>query len=261
MFVHSTVDDAGLSPSAFRVLAHLCRCANPKEGWWARPGVRNIAKTCRLDDETVKRAIAELEQAGFLQVDRGRGRGCKHRYYPLLDHERRDDETVRIGGTVGDAETVPPMRTGVPSIRTVVDANCPVVSPRVSRQTGQKDIQEGNPLYETDLSLGDASTVPENLDTPEFRTAWAKWIAYLAEKKRLAPPRSSLEALWDQLERVGVECAVVMIQTAMANNWNSINVPQLVKILTSPAGSRWRGTNGNVFPDPNRKKGQYDGAF
>lgn len=254
LFVHSAIDDAGLSAPAFRVLAHLVRRAD-KDGW-ARPGVRSIARVCKIDDTTVQRAIRELELAGLVFVDRGRGRGCQHRYRVLHGIEAAS-QTVRKDGTLEGSETVPSFRTGVPQNRTVPEANCPVVSAQVCDSTGQKDIQEGHPITEKDISMGDPVQYPAELDTSDFRAAWSKWLTHLSQKG-VKPTRSSFDALWEQFLTVGVKCAIAMITTSIANNWHSINVPKLLKTLGS---GKTRGTYEDVFPDPDRRRGMYDGAF
>jgi DNA-binding MarR family transcriptional regulator len=65
IFVRSDLDDAGLSPAAFRVLAHLARRAGSNGE--AFPGVASMAKTCQLNRDTIWRALSELEAAGWLK--------------------------------------------------------------------------------------------------------------------------------------------------------------------------------------------------
>ena len=67
LFVRSSIDDAGLSPGAFRVLGHLSRRAGNKGV--AFPGIRDIAKTCHMNCRTVVDAIRELEQFGFVAAN------------------------------------------------------------------------------------------------------------------------------------------------------------------------------------------------
>jgi hypothetical protein len=85
LFVRSWIDDAGLSPGAFRVLGHLTRRAD-KEGV-AFPGIRDIAKTCRMNCGTVIKAIRELVQFRFVVADRKPGRRTKYHLFPELKAE------------------------------------------------------------------------------------------------------------------------------------------------------------------------------
>lgn len=64
IIVRSDLDDAGLSPAAFRVLGHLARRAGARGQ--AFPGVDSIARICRLHKDTVWRALNELESAGWI---------------------------------------------------------------------------------------------------------------------------------------------------------------------------------------------------
>ena len=82
LFVRSSIDDAGLSPGAFRVLGHLERRAGNKGV--AFPGIRDIAETCRMNCGTVIKAIRELEQSRFVVVDRKPGRPTLYYLFPEL---------------------------------------------------------------------------------------------------------------------------------------------------------------------------------
>ncbi len=85
LFVHSSIDDAGLSPGAFRVLCHLARRASKKR--LAFPGIRDIAKTCRMNCGTVIDAIRELEQFRFVVANRKPGRPTVYGLFPELKAE------------------------------------------------------------------------------------------------------------------------------------------------------------------------------
>ena len=66
IFVHSTLDELGLSPSVFRVYAHLAR-RDGIEGAW--PAVGTIGEVCRLHPQTVRKAIRELLERGMLVAE------------------------------------------------------------------------------------------------------------------------------------------------------------------------------------------------
>jgi|GEM_PF-3323391 len=63
VFIHSALDDAGLSMAAFRLFCHLSRRAG-KAGVY--PAAESMAKTCRMNQDTVWRSLAELEDRGML---------------------------------------------------------------------------------------------------------------------------------------------------------------------------------------------------
>src|ERR1700745_1964790 len=85
LFVHSSVDDGGLSPGAFRVLCHLARRAGNKAV--AFPSIRVIAKTCRMNCGTVIDAIREREQFRFVVAKRNTGRPTVYCLFPEVKPE------------------------------------------------------------------------------------------------------------------------------------------------------------------------------
>jgi DNA-binding transcriptional ArsR family regulator len=73
LFVHSTIDDAGLSMKAFRLLCHLARCGNFKSSF------ARITKTCKISHNSISTALEELRQAGFLTIEREHGKPNAYR--------------------------------------------------------------------------------------------------------------------------------------------------------------------------------------
>jgi hypothetical protein len=67
IFVHSSLDDLGLSATEFRVFCHLARRGAKDE--YCRPGHESIAKICKLEIKTVRKALASLEQRGMIRVE------------------------------------------------------------------------------------------------------------------------------------------------------------------------------------------------
>lgn len=59
IFIHSSLDDAGLTPHQFRVLAHLTRRAGNGAAWSAN---ETMAKVCRMDVKTITSCLADLER-------------------------------------------------------------------------------------------------------------------------------------------------------------------------------------------------------
>src|SRR5438445_3751336 len=57
IFVHSRLDDYGLSPQEFRVYCHLARRAGRGKAY---PAVATIAAVCRLHPQTVRHALKTL---------------------------------------------------------------------------------------------------------------------------------------------------------------------------------------------------------
>lgn len=66
MFVHSFLNDLGLSSAEFRVYAHYRRRAS-KDGT-AFPGTRSVAAACRIDEATVTAALRSLVTRRLLRL-------------------------------------------------------------------------------------------------------------------------------------------------------------------------------------------------
>jgi hypothetical protein len=65
LFVHSSVDDAGLSPIEFRILCHISRRQGQNGQAW--PSLETIARVCKIKDiRTVRKALRQLEQKGVI---------------------------------------------------------------------------------------------------------------------------------------------------------------------------------------------------
>ena len=75
VFIHSSLDDLGLTAPQFRVYCHLARRANTgslREGG-AWPAVAEMARVCRLHPQTVRRALRWLTAQGMITCDRRQG--------------------------------------------------------------------------------------------------------------------------------------------------------------------------------------------
>lgn len=84
LFIHSSIDDAGLDAASFRILCHLARRAGQDAA--AFPSLKSMARTCRLNVKTVARRIRRLVEAGL--VVRVRRPGLSTRYELRLQSSR-----------------------------------------------------------------------------------------------------------------------------------------------------------------------------
>lgn len=66
VFIHSAMDDAGLSPYAFRIYCHLSRRANRDNKAW--PGKASMARACCLSESSVQRALKELQVRHMVKI-------------------------------------------------------------------------------------------------------------------------------------------------------------------------------------------------
>ena len=102
IFVHSSLDDAGLSVYAFRVYCHIARRANRTGS--AFPGADSMADVCGMGRTKIKEAVKELEERNMLVVHRTSG-GTKSNIYVLTSQAkwipgreatRSDDDSLPV---------------------------------------------------------------------------------------------------------------------------------------------------------------------
>lgn len=135
IFIHSSVDDAGLSPAEFRIYGHLARRAGANGAY---PGVDSMAKICQLAKATIIKSIRRLEELGMIRVVRISG--VKSRYVLT----RR---SVWLITTVTLNEQVP--------VQTRERGSSNEVTPPVQTRE-RKVIQEGNPSKDEAFTLSSA---------------------------------------------------------------------------------------------------------
>ncbi len=80
----SAVDDFGLSLASFRLLFHLSRRKNKKDGC-AKCGIRSIARVCEMHPKTVVRAVRDLENQNIVKCERSSKRTTRYYIQPLED--------------------------------------------------------------------------------------------------------------------------------------------------------------------------------
>ncbi len=66
-FIHSRLDDLGLTPVQFRVYGHICRRAGQKGFFFE--SVPNCAGFCQVNIKTVRAAIARLSELGLIRLE------------------------------------------------------------------------------------------------------------------------------------------------------------------------------------------------
>lgn len=104
IFIHSSLDDIGLTPQEFRILAHLARRSNTEKKAW--PGIDSMAKICRMHKETVIECIRTLETYKMIVVERKPGCGNIYRLTSPSKWDVSEMGNGRNGGTepVGNGE-------------------------------------------------------------------------------------------------------------------------------------------------------------
>jgi hypothetical protein len=81
LFVHSSVDDAGLKPLPFRLLCHLSRRAG-KDGL-IYPSLASMVKTCGVKIKAIRKALQELERMRVITTEFRNGGTPLRRIQPV----------------------------------------------------------------------------------------------------------------------------------------------------------------------------------
>lgn len=69
-WISAALDDAGLTPHEFRVLAHVCRRAGDgSNGRGCDASISSISRTCSMKRDTVRSCLQSLESAGWIRRD------------------------------------------------------------------------------------------------------------------------------------------------------------------------------------------------
>ena len=125
IFIHSRLDDYGLSPQQFRVYAHLARRAGSGGAW---SSVARMAHVCKLHPQTVRAALRVL---------------VRHR---LITRQPRPSTTPIYRLTKADQWEPPTSITGHPSERiTPPSVSEGGTTKRIQDHPYEKDAGEGNP--------------------------------------------------------------------------------------------------------------------
>lgn len=190
LFVHSKVDEAGLTASQFRVLAHLRRRGDNLTGR-CDPSIPEIARVCRMAEKTVKGALKELEGNDVVRAEKRSGRTKTF----SIDWGWFD---TRVSNRPHPKHT--PGTQGI----TLPGHPLPNIPP------------EGNPVKVIQIRI------PEGLQSPEFLAAWEQWHAYRRERKLKPWTPSTQNLKLRELADMGTPAAVAAINASICNGWASI---------------------------------------
>ena len=195
--IPSWLDEAGLSPTQFRVACHI----------WRRGSIYSnaatIGKVCRLKRDTVFDALADLEKAG------------------LINRQSRPGQTTLIepvpfGGAGGNSN---PSRLGGQDPSRLGGRD-------PSRLGGHK----GTPIKELPLRLSKeapklAISIPLPFPSETFSEAWEQWVQYRKEKKK---PLTDLaiKLQFKDLIAWGEEQSITAIHNAIKSGWQGLFKPR-----------------------------------
>lgn len=173
-FIHSRVDDLGLSMAEFRVYCHLKRRANLEGVSW--PGIDSMAHVCRAHRETVLDAIAGLEERKMLLVTRQKGKRNRYRLTkPSLWKDQSEivngNQSEMVNAPVGNSERLP--------VDNGERHQSEMVNVRVSTQGNPV---EGNPIKDT--------PIPPRGIVVKFEQEFVQFWNQLPEDNRIAPGKT-----------------------------------------------------------------------
>lgn len=167
-FIHSRLDDYGLTPAQFRVYCHICRRSNGAEHpAWA--SVDTMASVCKLHARTVRRALKDLVKLGFLLAENRPGRTTH--YIPSEAWcTSTQPEAVNVNTTSGSD-----MQEGAPKMSQTTPANAiqaKVFPPRNPKE----EVHTASPGFLPE-NVNEAHKIGEQLNVPGKFAAMIYWQA------------------------------------------------------------------------------------
>lgn len=105
IFIHSSLDDAGLTTEQFRVLAHLSRRAGDGVAWASNASMASI---CRVREETIVACLRELERRRIIVREVRPGKTNRFQIMPPNGWDLKQLESVN---GVGRTPSTPPKQS------------------------------------------------------------------------------------------------------------------------------------------------------
>ena len=237
IFIHSKVDDAALSPNEFRVLAHLTRRAG--SNGICKPGIRSIAKNCRIGKDTAQSVIEVLKEKCFIAVSKPDKSRSVHSY--TLTIEEGIAASVPIQGTdknpsvpIQGTDKNPSVPIGTPNLSRLGPPICP--DPRHIRISEGYTIKEDATLGAVAPFASQGAQLPFSSDS--FKKCWSQWVNHCHERK-LKITATQTEILFDKLKSWGEAKAIDSISHSIASGWQSIQEATESRApIKAPAGPK-----------------------
>lgn len=207
-FIPSSLDDAGLSPSEFRVYCHLLRSADNDTGV-AWPSYKRMTEITGMGKTTIRRAIEELERREAVRkIGKPFAGSCRYQVFPIVPPEgQKETPNSSTGGTI-EAPPIVPSQTRNSSV-----SGSPIVPP---------EGQEGNPKKVIQLRESKGDDLPFSSD--QFQEAWNDWKQHRIEIKKKLTPLTTSQQL-KKLSEMGEERAIAAIYHTIEKGWQGIFEP------------------------------------
>jgi hypothetical protein len=213
IFVHSSLDDYGLTASEFRVLAHVSRRAGKGE---CNASVPNMAKVCKLEEKTIRKALSGLVEAGLLAMHQRIGLPTVYTMRKISEWKERtlpkEHQGCRTGSVAERVESLPKRHQAHPT-QTAPDKGNPL---------------QGNPIK---VIQSAALQFPLHLQSEDFQKAWSEWTEYYP--KRVKGKRSHLAQTYQKqidatLSALSEAEAIKAINRSIANSWQGLFPPKSI---------------------------------
>jgi hypothetical protein len=206
VFIHSLLDDYGLSASVFRVYCHLARRAGKNGIAWS--SVDSISEVCRLHPQTVRKALQLLVRHRLLRCQQRKGRTTHYRLAPPSEWRPQffidDPAETNPSASNSQSSATNPIQ-GHPSGKDVVEGNpsegIPLkVDPENTKQT-HSDVAIGIPgSVEEAITVARQLGIDESFAAQEFHSKRAVgWKD--GYRNSIVSWRDHLMARWHQEQR------------------------------------------------------------
>lgn len=238
LFIHSSIDDAGLDPYEFRIFCHLRRRAREKDNA-AYPGMRKISEVTGIALGKVCSVISSLQKKGFLAVRKRTGSHQTNLYYIGLPDERKtdlsDSDSVHVVNAEENSVHVVNASVHAVNTRESTEGNPSLRSSSCSSNTlknSERDVFSALPKKKkTKLTVESViEAVPPDLtlQSPSFLRAWQRWV-----RNRLELPKpvtlGAFEEHMRKCARWGESAAIAAIRAAIDGSWQTLYEPKIQK--------------------------------
>lgn len=232
-FIHSSLDEAGLTVQEFRVFCHISRRANGGECY---ASAESMAAICRIKRDTLFAAIRALESRGMLE--RESKIGCPTVYRITLEkHWHPSPQTGQV-----EAATRPPKRdrlgpvpNGDPSPQTGQEVSPQTGHPPVPPNGTVRYSPQGTPSKVLLVNKRDFAKkpnfradeldhlIPIQFQTEEFIAAWHVWTEDRHARKKRVTEHSAKISLNRMEEKAKTpDIGVIWIANAIEKCWTGI---------------------------------------
>jgi uncharacterized phage protein (TIGR02220 family) len=195
VFVHSKLDEQGLSPSQFRVYCHLSRRAGNTKAY---AGIASMAKLTKLHPDTVRSCLKALERLSMVRREDRQGETSLYTLTPMEEWKHPETEGGDTPGKAMEGRG-PKRREGSPG--KAMEAHPP-----------ETDGGKGNPIEGAPLEGNPLKVIPEENpllgETPNFPAVILEHLN-TATGRRFQPVPKSLKEMEARLAEVGHDVAGV----------------------------------------------------